>query len=75
MNNTFHVKRFGRLIRKTLLERPMQTLGLIGLLLLLSLILYSVIKAFGGFNPAQNITFIWGLAGGGCFLASFVFLR
>jgi hypothetical protein len=73
MNNTFHVKRFGRLIRKTLLERPMQTLGLIGLLLLLSLILYSVIKAFGGFNPAQNITFIWGLAGGGCFLASFVF--
>ncbi|MDP4284464.1 MAG: hypothetical protein Q8891_08580 [Bacteroidota bacterium] len=73
MNNTFDAKRFGRLLKKTLLERPMQTLGLTGLLLALSLILYSVIKAFGGFNPAQNITFIWGLAGGGCFLASFVF--
>jgi len=73
MNNTFHAKRFGKLVKKTLLERPMQTLGLTGLLLALSLILYSVIKTFGGFNPAQNITFIWGLAGGGCFLASFVF--
>jgi len=73
MNNTFDAKRFGRLVKKTLLERPMQTLGLIGLLLILSLILYSVIKTFGGFGPAQNITFIWGLAGGGCFLASFVF--
>ena len=73
MNNTFNTKRFGRLIKKTLLERPMQTLGLIGLLLVLSLILYSIIKTFGGFNPAQNITFIWGLSGGGFFLASFVF--
>jgi hypothetical protein len=73
MNNTFDAKRFGRLVKKTVLERPMQTLGLIGLLLILSLILYSIIKTFGGFGPAQNITFIWGLAGGGCFLASFVF--
>jgi len=73
MNNTFDAKRFGRLIKKTLLERPMQTLGLIVLLLTLSLILYSIIKSFGGFGPAQNITFIWGLAGGGCFLASFSF--
>lgn len=73
MNNTFHSKRFWKLSKKTLLERPMQTLGLTGLLLVLSLILYSVIKTFGGFNPAQNITFIWGLSGGGFFLASFVF--
>ncbi len=73
MNNTFHFKRFGKLLKKTLLERPMQTLGLTGLLLALTLILYSVIKTFGGFNPAQNITFIWGLSGGGFFLASFVF--
>ena len=73
MNNTFDAKRFRWLLRKTVLERPMQTFGLIGLLLTLSLILYSVIKTFGGFGPAQNITFIWGLAGGGCFLASFVF--
>jgi hypothetical protein len=26
-----------------------------------------------GFGAAQNIAFIWGLAGGGCFMASFVF--
>jgi hypothetical protein len=37
------------------------------------MILYSIIKTFGGFNPAQNITFIWGLSGGGFFLASFMF--
>lgn len=73
MNNTFNTKRFVRLMKKALMERPMQTFGLMGLLLLLSLILYSIIKSFGGFNPAQNITFIWGLAGGGFFLASFVF--
>ena len=73
MNNTFDVKRFGLLVKKTLLERPVQMFGFTGLLLALSLILYSIIKTFGGFNPAQNITFIWGLAGGGFFLASFVF--
>lgn len=73
MNNTFDAKRFRWLLMKTVLERPMQTFGLIGLLLTLSLILYSVIKTFGGFGPAQNITFIWGLAGGGCFLTSFGF--
>src|SRR6185312_2498988 len=73
MNNTFQLKRFGRLIKKTLFERPVQMFGLTALLLALSLILYSVIKTFGGFGPAQNITFIWGLAGGGFFLASFVF--
>lgn len=43
------------------------------LLLLLSFILYIVVKKFVGFGPAQNLTFIWGLAGGGFFLASFVF--
>jgi hypothetical protein len=73
MNNTINVKRFGLLVKKTLLERPVQMFGFTGLLLALSLILYSIIKSFGGFNPAQNITFIWGLAGGGCFLASFIF--
>lgn len=73
MNNTFNAKRFWLLLKKTLLERPVQMFGFTGLLLAMVLILYSVIKYFGGFNPAQNITFIWGLAGGGVFLASFVF--
>src|SRR3954467_10100626 len=73
MNNTFNIKRFGFLFKKTVLERPIQTVGVMGLLLVLSLILYTVVKKLVGFNAAQNLTFIWGLSGGGFFLASFVF--
>ena len=73
MNNTFNTKRFGLLFKKTIAERPVQTIGVTFLLLLLSFILYAVTKKIAGFGPAQNITFIWGMAGGGFFLASFVF--
>jgi hypothetical protein len=73
MNNTFNAKRFGLLFKKILLERPMQMFGFTGLILAIVLILYAVVKSFGGFGSAQNISFIWGLAGGGCFLASFIF--
>ena len=73
MNNTFQVKRFGWLLRKTFLERKVQTLGLTALLLGISLIIYAYCKTVVGFGPAQNLTFIWGLSGGGCFMASFVF--
>jgi hypothetical protein len=73
MNNTFNTKRFGLLFKKTIAERPIQTIGVTVLLLLLSLILYVVAKKLSGFGAAQNLTFIWGLSGGGFFLASFVF--
>src|SRR3954447_10149172 len=73
MNNTFNIKRFSLLFKKTIAERPVQTIGVTVLLLLLSFILYVVAKKFSGFTAAQNLTFIWGLAGGGFFLASFVF--
>lgn len=73
MNNTFHAKRFIWLFRKSLMERPTQMFGFTGLLLALILILYSISKALLGFGAAQNLSFIWGLAGGGCILASFVF--
>jgi hypothetical protein len=73
MNNTFDLKRFGWLLRKTLMERFVQTIGLTGLILSLILILYFICKSLIGFQPAQNISFIWGLAGGGCFLASYMF--
>ncbi len=73
MNDTFNVKRFGLLFKKTLLERPMQMFGFTSLSLVIVLILYAVVKSFSGFGSAQNISFIWGFAGGGCFLASFVF--
>src|SRR5205085_1195245 len=73
MNNTFDLKRFALLFKKTVLERPIQTVGVTGLLLVLSLILYTVAKKLAGFNAARNLTFIWGLSGGAFFLASFVF--
>jgi len=46
MNNTFNVKRFGLFFKKTIAERPVQTIGVIVLLLLLSFILYVVAKKF-----------------------------
>lgn len=73
MNNTFNIKRFGLLLKKTIAERPVQTIGVTVLLLLLSFILYVLAKKFSGFGAAQSLTFIWGLSGGGFFLASFVF--
>jgi len=73
MNNTFNTKRFSLLFKKTIAERPVQTIGVTVLLLLLSFILYVVAKKWSGFGAAQNLTFIWGLSGGGFFLASFVF--
>jgi len=73
MNNTFNAKRFGLLLKKALLERPVQMFGFTGLLLALVLIMYTVAKSLDGFSAAQNLTFIWGLPGGSFFLASFVF--
>lgn len=73
MNDTFDIKRFALLFKKTIAERPIQTVGMTALSLILSFILYVVVKKLAGFSPAQNLTFVWGLAGGGCFLASFVF--
>ncbi len=73
MNNAFNAKRFGKLFKKTLLERPVQTFGFTGLSLTLVLILYVVAKSITGFSAAQNLSFIWGLPIGGCLLASIVF--
>jgi hypothetical protein len=73
MNDTFNAKRFRLLFKKTLLERPLQMFGFTGLLLTLTLMLYLGIKAFSDFREAQNLSFIWGLPLGSCFLASFVF--
>jgi len=73
MNNTFNAKRFGRLLKKTLLERPAQLLGFTGLILVLVLIAYAITKTLVWYNAAQNLCFIWGLSVGGAFMASFVF--
>ena len=73
MNNTFNIKRFWQLFKKVLLERPVQMFGVTGLMLAATLIIYVVCKSLTGFGAAQNISFIWGLVGGGCYFASFIF--
>src|SRR5664279_1947354 len=73
MNNTFNVTRFGRLLKKTLLERPIHTFGFTGLVLVVVLILYVVLKTLSGFDIAQRATFFLGITAGSFFLASFVF--
>jgi hypothetical protein len=73
MNTSFSLPRFGLLFKKTLLERPMQLVGLSALSLSIVFLSYVIAKTLMGFEEAQNISFILGLIGGGCFLASFVF--
>jgi len=73
MKDVFSIKRFVLLFKKTIAERPMQTIGVTALVLVLSFILYTVAKKLAGFGAAQNPTFLWGLAGGGFFISSFVF--
>jgi hypothetical protein len=58
MNNTFNLRRFSLLFKKTLLERPVQMFGFTGLLLALILIIYGIAKIFAGFSTAQNLTFL-----------------
>jgi len=73
MNNTFNIKRFGWFFKKTILERPVQLMGFVVLILALDLIVYAFTKFVSGFEAAQNASFLLGLIGGGCLLASFVY--
>lgn len=73
MNNTFNIKRFGWLFKKTIFERPAQLLGLISLTLVITLLLYATLRYVANWDVAQNGAFIIGFVGGGSFLASFVF--
>lgn len=73
MNDTFNLTRFGLLFKKVILERPVQLVGLTGLVLAFTLILYSLVLYSIDYNPAQNLSFIWGLAGGGTVLSAFIF--
>lgn len=73
MNDTFSPSRFILLLKKTILERAMQILGLMGCVLCFILIFYSIFVYIGGWSPAQNLTFIWGFIGGGTILSSVVF--
>ena len=73
MNNVFNIKRFGWYFRKTLLEKPVQFLGFMVLILVVDFLIYAVVRFMSFFDVAQSAAFIIGLIGGGCFLASFVY--
>lgn len=73
MNDTFNLSRFSLLLKKTILERPAQIVGLMALVLCFTFALYAIVLYSIDYSPAQNLSFIWGFAGGGTVLAAFVF--
>jgi len=76
MNDIFEFKRFGLLFKKTIAERYVQLIGITGLALAATLVIYSAVLYFtGGMgrNLAQNLSFVYGIIGGGCFLGSVIF--
>lgn len=73
MNNVFNFKRFTWIFRKTLLERPVQLLGIFALDFILVLIMYATLRALLGWGATQNLTFLWGLSFGGCYLSATLF--
>lgn len=73
MNNVFNFKRFTWIFRKTLLERPVQLLGIFALDFILVLLLYAFLRELLGWAPTQNLTFFWGLSFGGCYLSAALF--
>jgi len=73
MNNIFNTQRFGLLLKKTLLERPVQLLGFTAMSYALTLIIYIAAKSFMFIGAAPHLSFIWGFLLGSSFLASSVF--
>ncbi|HEY8784057.1 MAG TPA: hypothetical protein VIM16_20685 [Mucilaginibacter sp.] len=73
MNDIFELKRFGLLLKKAILERPIQLMGLTGLILAATLIIYAWALDAEGWNFAQYLAFELGFVVGGCFLSSVVF--
>lgn len=73
MNDLFSFSRFGLLFRKTILERPAQLLGLLGLTLAITLLTYVTIKWMLGIGKAQVTAFTVGFIAGGSFMASSVY--
>lgn len=73
MNNTFHLPRFLLLLRKTLLERPLQTSGIVLLNFIVIALLYAFLRDIIGWDGTQNLTFLWGFIFGGCYLSAAMF--
>lgn len=73
MNDHFNLSRFGWLFKKSILERPAQMLGLLGLTLAITLLTYAIVQSMVGIGKAQVPAFTIGLIGGGSFMASAVY--
>lgn len=73
MSTYFNIKRFALLLKKTLLEQPIQLFGLTTMTLALVLLLYIISRDIMGYSTSQSITFFLGLVGGGFFLSGSVF--
>lgn len=73
MNDIFNLKRFGWLLKKSVLERPTLTLGLLAVTLAITLLTYSIVQTMAGINRAQISAFVLGFTIGGSFMASSVF--
>ena len=73
MNDTFNLKRFGWVFKKSVLERPAVMLGSLLVCLLITLLTYATIKSSSGVVKAQLISFVVGFLLGGSFMSSSVF--
>lgn len=73
MNDHFNLTRFGWVFRKSILERPVQMLGLLCLTLTITILTYSILQSNIGIVKAQGTAFAIGLIGGGSYMATTVF--
>jgi hypothetical protein len=72
MNDTFNIKRFGWVLRKSILERPAQIVGLTLVTLVITLLIYAIVQNMAGIAKAQICAFAFGILVGGSFISSYV---
>jgi hypothetical protein len=72
MNDTFDIKRFAWVLRKSILERPAQMLGLMLVTLIITLLTYAFVQNMVGIAKAQVCAFVFGILIGGSFISSVV---
>ncbi len=73
MSQLFNVRRFFLLLRLSVLERPVVIFGACIAALASTALIYFFFQTIGAYPPAQYLSFVVGLIGGGCLLASLVF--
>jgi hypothetical protein len=73
MNNVFDLRRFSRLLKKTIVEWPVKVFGIVALTFIVMLLLYAFLRDIIGWVPTQNMTFLFGFLFAGCYLSTSVF--